>query len=209
MKTTVYRDSEFDRAYRTAFFVGFPFVAIVVNIPQRAQAVAGQSPVNAGLGLLPMMLSSPLATALSGYLTSNAKVPPFYLVVVGSVLQLIGVGLTCSLPTDTTTIAKAQYGFEAIMGVGFGLGLTTLLTFARVVVPEPHMGEFLRFPLPAKDSQYKALTGICTSGRDGCCDSGAGTGWNDLPRDMVSPKCRMISCLVLFLTSDSSSARPS
>lgn len=28
------------------------------------------------------------------------------------------------------------------MGIGFGMGLTTLLTFARAVVEEKHMGKF-------------------------------------------------------------------
>ncbi|KND87579.1 putative MFS-type transporter YusP [Tolypocladium ophioglossoides CBS 100239] len=123
----------------TAFFIGFPFVSIVVNIPQRAQAVYALSPVDAGLALLPLLLTSPVATALSGLLTGNAKVPPFYLIIVASIFQVVGVGLTCSLPTDTTSLPIAQYGFEVLMGIGFGLGLTTLLTFARVVVPETNL----------------------------------------------------------------------
>lgn len=126
----------------TAFFVGFPFVAIVVNVPQRAQAVSGLSPLKAGLALLPLLLASPFATALSGFLTSNLRIPPFYLVLAASVLQLIGVGLSCSYPSDQTEVPPSQYGFEVIMGIGFGLGLTTILTFARAVVEEKHMGKF-------------------------------------------------------------------
>ncbi|KZF22095.1 drug resistance transporter EmrB/QacA subfamily [Xylona heveae TC161] len=123
----------------TAFFVGFPFVSIVVNIPQRAQAVSGLSPLHAGLALLPLLLISPLATAVSGFLTGKMKVPPFYIVVGSSLVQLLGVGFTCSLPTDTTEIPKSQYGFEVLMGIGFGLGLATLLTFARAVVSEANL----------------------------------------------------------------------
>ncbi|RMJ18545.1 hypothetical protein BHE90_000413 [Fusarium euwallaceae] len=123
----------------TACFVGFPFVSMIVNIPQRAQAVYGASPVQGGLTLLPLLLTSPLATAFSGFMTGNAKVPPFYLVLVASVLQVIGIGLTCSLPTDAKSVPKAQYGYEVLMGIGFGLGLTTLLTFARVVVSQQNL----------------------------------------------------------------------
>ncbi|RSL74274.1 hypothetical protein CEP53_000350 [Fusarium sp. AF-6] len=112
---------------------------MIVNIPQRAQAVYGASPVQGGLTLLPLLLTSPLATAFSGFMTGNAKVPPFYLVLVASVLQVIGIGLTCSLPTDATSVPKAQYGYEVLMGIGFGLGLTTLLTFARVVVSQQNL----------------------------------------------------------------------
>ncbi|KAG5756552.1 hypothetical protein H9Q72_008483 [Fusarium xylarioides] len=123
----------------TTCFVGFPFVSMVVNIPQRAQAVYGLSPSRAGIILLPMMLTSPAATVLSGYLTGNAKVPPAYLIIIAAVLQVLGVGLTCSLSTDATHMPDAQYGYEVLMGVGFGMGLATVLTFARVVVPDANL----------------------------------------------------------------------
>jgi hypothetical protein len=127
--------------FSTAFFIGFPFVAIIVNIPQRAQAVDALSPVNAGLALLPLLLSSPFATALSGVLTSNFKSPPLYLILIGAVLQLVGVGLTSSLPTNTFKIASLQYIYEVIMGLGFGLGLSTILTLAPLVVKEQDLGK--------------------------------------------------------------------
>ncbi|KAF4957020.1 hypothetical protein FGADI_3434 [Fusarium gaditjirri] len=118
----------------TTCFVGFPFVSMIVNIPQRAQAMYGMSPSRAGIILLPMMLTSPAATVLSGYLTGNAKVPPAYLIIIAEVLQVLGVGLTCSLSTDLTDMPDAQYGYEVLMGVGFGMSLATVLTFARVVI---------------------------------------------------------------------------
>lgn len=101
----------------------------------------GLSPVNAGLTLLPLMLASPVATVLSAFLTGKAKIAPFYIILVACVLQVVGLGLTCSLPTETTSVPIAQYGYEVIMGFGFGLGLTTLLTFARAVVPEANLGK--------------------------------------------------------------------
>ncbi|OAT05056.1 MFS multidrug transporter [Blastomyces gilchristii SLH14081] len=124
----------------TAFFTGFPFVAIVVNIPQRAQAVSGLSSVKAGLALLPLLLTSPLATAASGIFTSNFKIPPFYLILLGSVLQVIGVGLTCALPTKSFDVSPQQYGYKALMGLGFGLSLTTILTLAPLVIKDPDLG---------------------------------------------------------------------
>lgn len=117
----------------TAFFIGFPFVSIVVNIPQRAQAVNELSPIRTGIALLPLLLISPFATAVLGILTSNFKVPPFYSMLIGAVLQLVGVGLTTSLPIDGYRIAPQQYGYEAIIGPGFGLGLSTVLTLAPLV----------------------------------------------------------------------------
>ncbi|KAJ4419091.1 hypothetical protein N0V85_001189 [Neurospora sp. IMI 360204] len=124
----------------SAFFIGFPFTAIVVNIPQSLQAVYGYSPQKAGIALLPLLLLSPVATAVSGYLTSSRNAPPVYVILVGCVFQLIGVGLTCLLPTlpinkaGGAHVPASQYGFEAIMGIGFGLTVSTILTLAPLVV---------------------------------------------------------------------------
>lgn len=126
----------------TAFFTGFSFVVVVVNVPQRAQAVDGLSPVRAGLVLLPLLLTSPFAMAASGILTSNFNVPPVYLIVIGAILQLVGVGLTSSLPTTIFKLAPQQYGYEVIMGLGFGLGLSTILILAPVVVKEIDLREY-------------------------------------------------------------------
>jgi hypothetical protein len=120
--------------------VGFPFVAIIVNIPQRSQAVNGFSPVKAGLALLPLLLSSPFATLVSGLLTSNFAVPPVYLIILGSILQAIGVGLTLLLPLSGGPFPRAQYGYEVIMGLGFGLTLATVLTLAQLVVDKKDVG---------------------------------------------------------------------
>ena len=113
---------------------GSPFVTIIVNIPQRSQAVNGLSPVRAGLALLPLLLTSPFATAISGVLTATLKIPPVYLIISGAVLQLVGVGLISSLPIGTKSISPKQYGYEVIMGLGFGMVLSTILTMAPLVV---------------------------------------------------------------------------
>ena len=132
-----------ENMYRTAFFIGFPFVAIVVNIPQRAQAVYGLSPSHAGLALLPLLLTSPLATALSGYLTSHLKIPPVWLILIGAGFQVLGVGLMCEIEVDERSLQGRQYGYEVLMGVGFGLGLSTLLVLARLVVDKKNLRKYL------------------------------------------------------------------
>ena len=99
--------------------------------------------MQAGLDLLPLLLASPLAAAVSGLLTSNFKIPPFYLVLGGSVLQFVGLGLTCSLPTDSFGISPQRYGYEVIMGLGFGWSLSTLLTLAPLLVKEPELGKWV------------------------------------------------------------------
>jgi hypothetical protein len=126
--------------YSTTFFIGFPFVAILFAIPQRAQAVNGLSAIKAGLTLLPLLLSSPLATVVSGVLTSTFNIPPVYLIILGTVIQVIGVGLTISVPFQPSGVPAKQYGYEAVMGVGFGLSLSTVLTLADLLASKKDVG---------------------------------------------------------------------
>lgn len=130
------------RLTSTGFFLGFPFVTIVVNIPQRAQAVDALSPVHAGLALLPLLLCSAFSSAFPGMLTSKMKVHHAYLLMAGAILQFIGVGLSSALPTTTDKIAARQYGYEAVMGVGFGVQMSTLMILAPLVVKEADLGLF-------------------------------------------------------------------
>lgn len=125
---------------RTTFLIGFPFVTILFIIPQHAQAVYGLSSVQACLTVLPLLLTSPVATAASGVLTSNFNVPPSYLILVGCVIQVIGVGLAISIPLTRDSVSARQYGYDAIMGVGFGLTLSTVLTLGQLLVRKEDAG---------------------------------------------------------------------
>lgn len=118
----------------TAFVIGFPFVSIVVNVSQRAQAVNGLPTVRAGLTLLLLLSASPFATAVQGIITSSLKVLLFCLTLFGAFLQLVGVSLTSSLPIDGYKITHQPNVYDVVMGLGFGLGLSTVLTLASLVV---------------------------------------------------------------------------
>ncbi|KLO86312.1 Uncharacterized protein LW93_11086 [Fusarium fujikuroi] len=120
------------------FFTGFPFMAALINIPQRFQTVNMTSAINAGIRTLPLLLLSPLATAINGILVSKLGVPPLYTLFLGGSLQTIGVGLYSSLKSSTS-IASAQYGYEAIMGLGFGFNLSTILMMVPLVVTEKNL----------------------------------------------------------------------
>ncbi|RYO92117.1 hypothetical protein DL764_008178 [Monosporascus ibericus] len=124
----------------TTFFIGFPFVTILFTIPQQAQAVYGLSAIKASLSVLPLLLTSPAATAASGVLTSTFNVPPTYLIIAGAVIQFIGVGLAIKIPLTGDNISAQQYGFEAVMGVSFGLTLSTVLTLGQLIVSKENSG---------------------------------------------------------------------
>lgn len=120
-------------------------MAMIVNLPQRFQAVDGLSPTAAGLRLLPLLLCSPFASGLSGVLVTKFKIPPFYIILFGSVLQLIGIGLSSSISTNLPNIPSTQYGYEILMGFGFGFGLSTLLLYVPLIVSKKDTGEFLAY----------------------------------------------------------------
>ncbi|KAH8743081.1 major facilitator superfamily transporter [Hyaloscypha finlandica] len=118
------------------FLTGFPFMAAIFNIPQRLQTVNSTSAIDAGIRLLPLLLLSPVASASSGLLITKLKIPPLYILILGGSLQTIGVGLFSSLSSSDLQIQPAQYGYQVIMGLGFGFNLSTILMMVPMVVDE-------------------------------------------------------------------------
>ncbi|KAK8060029.1 MFS multidrug transporter [Apiospora saccharicola] len=124
-----------DRIFASLMLIGFltgpPFMSVLINLPQRIQAVDGISPFDAGVRLLPLLLASPVATATAGQLVTKLKVPPYYLTVFAATLQMLGIGLCSSIPFHSS---PAFYGYEVLMGFGFGMGLISLIIYAPLVV---------------------------------------------------------------------------
>lgn len=118
------------------FCSGPPFWAAIVNIPQRLQTVHGFSPLQAGTYLLPMVLSAPVATAVTGQLATRCFVPPFHLMLGGATLLTIGTGLLSSIAADDV---NKLLGFEAILGCGLGVAMCTLLMYIPFVIERQDM----------------------------------------------------------------------
>ncbi|EMR63741.1 putative mfs multidrug transporter protein [Eutypa lata UCREL1] len=131
------KDRIFAALIAVAFFTGPPFMTVLINLPQRFQAVDGQSAFQAGIRMLPLLLSSPVATAVAGQLAAKFKVPPFYLILFAASLQMVGLGLASSVKYVS---GNEMYGYEVIMGFGFGMGLVSLLIFTPMVVDRADLG---------------------------------------------------------------------
>lgn len=112
-------------------------MTVLINLPQRFQAVDGATPFEAGLRLLPLLLASPVATAVTGQLASKFNVPPFYLLLFATSLQVLGIGLSSSV---RFTSGNEMFGYEVIMGFGFGMGLVSLIIYTPMVVDRADMG---------------------------------------------------------------------
>lgn len=114
-----------------------PFMTILINTPQRFQAVNGFSAWDAGLRTLPLLLSSPVGTLISSQLVTKARVPPSYVLFAGVALQVLGVGLASTVgPEDMQHL----YGYEVLMGVSFGVTLVMLVIFVPLTVEKEDLG---------------------------------------------------------------------
>jgi hypothetical protein len=92
----------------------------VFQLPQRFQLVHGLSDLEAGLRLVPFGSLFPLGCVFGAKVASKLRVPPIFLVFVGSMVQIVGFALLSTI-SATAAIPPAIYGYE-ILG-GFGLGI--------------------------------------------------------------------------------------
>lgn len=114
-------------------------MAAIINIPQRMQTANGTTAIEAGIRLLPLLLCSPLATTVAGLLISKLRTPPLFMLIAGCSLQILGVGLFSSLDPTQREIPAKQYGYQVIMGFGFGFNLSTILMMTPMLVKPKDM----------------------------------------------------------------------
>lgn len=103
-------------------------------IPQRYQLVYGSSGLDAGVRLIPFTVTIPVGTIFASTIAGNLKVPPLYVLLVGTSFQIIGFALLGTLPL-TLDIPKQMYGFEFLAGWGCGMN------FSLLFVMIPHVNE--------------------------------------------------------------------
>ncbi|KAL9588224.1 MAG: hypothetical protein Q9203_002967 [Teloschistes exilis] len=123
---------------KSGFLTGFPFMVTIIFLPQRFQIENDLSPVDAGVKMLALLLLSAFGAGLAGFICSKKNIS-WYLLVLSNVLQVIGLGLLSSIPSSETVLAR-QYGYQVILGLGFGLGLSSLVIVSRVEVDDADLG---------------------------------------------------------------------
>jgi hypothetical protein len=121
------------------FIVGIPFNALIVNLPQRFQALDDKSPLEAGLQILPYTVVSPVCSVVSNVVASKTKIPLVYLLLAGAVCHLVGVSLLSTL--DDIDFPAAGLGYEAIAGAGVGITFSILVLGTPFVVNPRDIGK--------------------------------------------------------------------
>ncbi|KAK3323565.1 major facilitator superfamily transporter [Cercophora scortea] len=99
--------------------MGFPYLLSVYIFPNRFQVVNGQSPLYAGVMLLPMLGSTALGSAIGGVVNGkNNRL--FETMVAACIFMLLGCGLETMASSDLAIEPKVL-GFLSFIGFGFGL----------------------------------------------------------------------------------------
>ncbi|KAL0571514.1 MFS sugar transporter [Marasmius crinis-equi] len=115
-----------------AFTLGASFFVMVYYIPIWFQAIKGTTAVKSGIDNLPTILGVVLASIISGALISAMGYYTPWMIL-STILASIGAGLISTFKPDTPS-AK-WIGFQAIYGLGIGVGLQQPLMAAQTVLP--------------------------------------------------------------------------
>ena len=111
--------------HSNAIFLGGCWFCTIFQLPQRYQVVHRTSPLGAGIRSIPFIASAPISSAVSAALTKKG-VPPVYLVIGASALEVIGFSLLGTI-SPSTAITARQYGYEIIAGFGCGSNISLLV----------------------------------------------------------------------------------
>ncbi|KAG6041322.1 hypothetical protein E4U41_004974 [Claviceps citrina] len=140
---------------------GFPYICFSIILPERFQMVNNQNALMAGVRILPMLSACACGSFLGGAISSKRN-NTSYTLVGASCLQLVGVGLMTTVSGDSET-AIAQYGFQAIFGLGVGLSFSAATIMTNIMATEPNE----RAPAQGAVAQARVLGGciglsLCT-----------------------------------------------
>ncbi|KAI1408200.1 MFS general substrate transporter [Hypoxylon sp. FL1857] len=103
------------------FCTGYVYLSILIILPERFQIVNGETALYSGVHLLPMLGATSFGAFVAGTV-SRKRNNTSWTLMSAHIFQLIGIGLMSTL-NDATTETKAQYGFQVLLGLGFGLAL--------------------------------------------------------------------------------------
>ena len=78
-----------------------------------------------------MLLMASFGSGISGVLSSKFKLASWCLLI-GSALQALGIGLLSILPNNSESVSGRTYGFQVILGLGFGLLIAPLFVLLKI-----------------------------------------------------------------------------
>lgn len=112
------------------FLSGYSYLSIIITLPERFQIVNGDSPLMAGVHLLPMLGATALGSVFAGAF-SKKKNNTSRTLVAAACFQVIGLGLLTTFDAPSSPVAP-QFGYQAIFGLGVGLTFSSATILTKV-----------------------------------------------------------------------------
>jgi hypothetical protein len=129
-----------------SLLTGFCFFIVIINLPLRFQVVNGNTPIMAGVHLIPLLLAAAfgmlktvfsdekclqnVGSTFSGALFSKKNLTSHCLIA-AACLMLLGCGLLSSTSSSRIT-SSSHYAYQSILGLGIGLSLSSLTFMAAL-----------------------------------------------------------------------------
>ncbi|KAI0886605.1 putative multidrug resistance protein fnx1 [Annulohypoxylon maeteangense] len=113
-------------------FLGGPTIVSMFIIPQRFELVYNTSGLEAGVRLIPYTALLPIGSII-GSILAGKHIPLVYLLLFGSILQVIAFAVLGTLPS-ILTIPPRIYGLEVVAGLGCGSNFALLFTMIPFVI---------------------------------------------------------------------------
>lgn len=123
--------------------MGGPTIISMFIIPQRFQVAYGYSGLDAGVRLLPFTLALPAGSICASRIAGKLKVPPLFLLLAGSCLQITGFALLGTLPF-THEAPASIFGYQIIAGWGCGMNFSLLFVMIPFVIEKKYLGKTLQ-----------------------------------------------------------------
>lgn len=115
-----------------SFFNGASMQTLLFYLPIWFQAIKGSSAIRSGIMTLPLVIGIVIASLSAGILTKKlGYFTPWMLL--SSILTPIGAGLISTFAPHTA--GRALIGYQALAGLGFGLGAQQPSVAAQTVLP--------------------------------------------------------------------------
>lgn len=103
----------------TTFWVGFAYIALIINLPERFQIVNGDSPLWAGVHLLPLLGGCSFGSFVGGGVASRKNCCGIILIA-GSAIQVLGSAFLWKFADVQNNMAPV-FGYATVFGTGVGL----------------------------------------------------------------------------------------
>ncbi|CAI9626582.1 unnamed protein product [Alternaria burnsii] len=114
------------------YLSGTVMFVCIAQIPQRYITVNGLSPLAAAVRLLTYGAFVPFGSGVAGALMGKPRIPPCWIILAGSLMEVLGITLLAWIDTSSH-IDASQYAYQIIAGTGTGLvnsGLIMLVPYA-------------------------------------------------------------------------------